>query len=121
MSNKAGCKERIYSGEGFHGHMCTRNAKPDLDGYCIQHYPPNVKKRRAAASAKMDAEIKAKFDRQDAAKAAREAKERKHVAMEKALHDIQEQATRHQRATGMKPYLLRDLEMIAAMAEKGMA
>ncbi len=38
------CKQRIFGGNSFHGHPCTRKAVKD--GYCRQHHPDSVEERR---------------------------------------------------------------------------
>lgn len=38
------CKERVWPPPGWHSYQCTR--KVWKDGYCKQHHPDSVKKRR---------------------------------------------------------------------------
>ena len=42
-----GCKAKVWSVDGWHQYPCSRNAKKD--GYCTQHHPNNVEKRRKAS------------------------------------------------------------------------
>lgn len=46
------CKETIAGPGGWFRTTCSR--KPKRDGYCTQHHPDNVAKRRAAVKARYD-------------------------------------------------------------------
>ena len=67
MSAKLTCKEDVFN--GFHSYPCARKAK--VDGYCIQHHPATIAKRRAERDAKW-----AEQDKAAEARYAREALER---------------------------------------------
>jgi hypothetical protein len=56
------CKAGVWSREGWsRQYQCTRKAK--VDGYCKQHHPDAVKRRREESDARWRAEEKVKRDR----------------------------------------------------------
>jgi predicted phosphohydrolase len=61
------CKERVWNGQ-FSDYPCSR--KDWKDGYCKQHHPDSVKKRRDDAYAKFTAKMAAVAETQYQAKLA---------------------------------------------------
>ena len=53
MENSERCKEKVW--EGFHSHRCLRKAVKD--GYCTQHHPDSVAKRRAKSEERYQAQL----------------------------------------------------------------
>ena len=64
------CKERVWNGQ-FSDYPCSR--KDWKDGYCKQHHPDSVKKRRDDAYARYKAKMSAVADTMYQAKVAEEA------------------------------------------------
>lgn len=64
------CKERVWNGQ-FSDYPCSR--KDWKDGYCKQHHPDSVKKRRDDAYARFTAKMVAVADTMYQAKVAEEA------------------------------------------------